>query len=99
MSTKLEQRSRNVPVPEPNLTPAEMIERAIALQPRLRAEQNETERRGVYSEAIHREFQQAGFDRCLQPRRFGGYEFDLKTYYRIGIEIARGDHSGAVCLV
>ena len=26
----------------------------------------------------------------LQPRMFGGYEFDLVTYYRISTEIARG---------
>ena len=94
--TKIDRQS--VPVPEPNLTPDEMIERAIALRPRLRAEQDETERRGVHSEAIHREFQKAGFYRCMQPRRFGGYEFDLKTYYRIGIEIARGCPSTGWCL-
>jgi len=99
MSTKLEQGKATVPVPEPNLTPAEMIERATALQPQLRAEQDETERRGVYSEAMHREFQKAGFYRCLQPRRFGGYEFDLKTYYHVGIEIARGDPSASWCLI
>jgi 3-hydroxy-9,10-secoandrosta-1,3,5(10)-triene-9,17-dione monooxygenase len=87
-----------VPVPEPNLTPEEMIERAIELQPRLRAEQGETERRGVYSEQLHREFQKAGFYRCLQPRRFGGYEFDVKTYYRIGMELSRGDPSVGWCL-
>jgi len=88
-----------VPVPEPNLTPQEMIQRAIDLQPRLRAEQEETERRGVHSEELHREFQRAGFYRCLQPRRFGGYEFDLKTYYRLGIELSRGDPSVGWCLI
>jgi 3-hydroxy-9,10-secoandrosta-1,3,5(10)-triene-9,17-dione monooxygenase len=91
--------ARPVPIPEPNLIPNEMIQRAIDLRPRLRAEQDETERRGVHSEAIHREFQKAGFYRCLQPRLFGGYEFDLKTYYRIGIEIARGDPSVGWCLI
>jgi 3-hydroxy-9,10-secoandrosta-1,3,5(10)-triene-9,17-dione monooxygenase len=91
--------TRLVPVPEPQLTPDEMIQRAIALQPLLRAEQDETERRGVHSEAIHQEFRKAGFYRCLQPRRFGGYEFDLKIYFRIGIEIARGDPSTSWCLI
>jgi 3-hydroxy-9,10-secoandrosta-1,3,5(10)-triene-9,17-dione monooxygenase len=86
-------------VPEPDLTPDEMIQRAIALRPRLLAEQDEAERRGVHSEAIHQEFRKAGFYRCLQPRRFGGYEFDLKTYFRIGIEIARGDPSTSWCLI
>jgi len=88
-----------VPVPEPDLTPDAMIQRAIALQPLLRSEQDATERRGYHSEAIHEEFRKAGFYRCLQPRRFGGYEFDLKTYYRLGIEIARGDPSVSWCLI
>ena len=88
-----------VPVPEPDLTPQEMVQRAIALRPRLRAEQEEAERRGVHSEALHREFQKAGFYRCLQPRRFGGYEFDLRTYYRLAIELARGCPSTAWCLI
>ena len=91
MSTTVSQQS--VRVPEPDLTPEAMIERATALQPRLRAEQDETERRGRYSEALHREFRKAGFYRCLQPRRFGGCEFDVKTYYRLGIELSRGDPS------
>jgi len=90
---------RVLPVPEPDLTPARMIERAIALQPRLRDAQDETERRGVYSEALEREFRKAGFYRCLQPRRFGGYEFDLRTFLRVTIELARGDVSAAWCLI
>lgn len=97
MSSTVSQRT--VPVPEPQLTPDAMIQRAVALQPRLRAEQDQTERRSVHSEAVHEEFRKAGFYRCLQPRRFGGYEFDLKTYYRLGIEIARGDPSVSWCLI
>lgn len=96
MSTSV--TSRPVPVPEPLLTKDEMVARARALQPRLRAEQDETERRGVHSPEIHEEFRKAGFYRCLQPRRFGGYEFDLKTYYRIAVKLARGDPSAAWCL-
>jgi 3-hydroxy-9,10-secoandrosta-1,3,5(10)-triene-9,17-dione monooxygenase len=90
---------RVIPVPEPTLTPDEIVARATALQHRLRDEQEETERRGVYSEALHQEFRKAGFYRCIQPRRFGGYEFDLKTFYRLAIELARGDPSAAWCLI
>jgi 3-hydroxy-9,10-secoandrosta-1,3,5(10)-triene-9,17-dione monooxygenase len=90
---------RPVPVPEPQLTPEEMVERARALQPRLREEQDATEARGHYSEALHREFQKAGFYRCLQPRRFGGYEFGLPTFYRVAVELARGDPSAAWCVM
>jgi 3-hydroxy-9,10-secoandrosta-1,3,5(10)-triene-9,17-dione monooxygenase len=90
---------RPVPVPEPSLTQEEMVARARSLRPLLRAEQDETERRGAHSLAIHEEFRKAGFYRCLQPRRFGGYEFDLKTYYQIAVELARGDPSAAWCLI
>ena len=91
-------RTRTVPVPEPDLTPDEMVARAVALQPRLRAEQDETEKRGVHSPEIHEEFKKAGFYRCMQPRRYGGYEFDITTYYRVAMELARGCPSTAWCL-
>jgi 3-hydroxy-9,10-secoandrosta-1,3,5(10)-triene-9,17-dione monooxygenase len=97
MTTRLDQRS--LPVPEPELTPDAMVDRARALQPRLRQEQDETERRSVHSEALHHEFRKAGFYRCLQPRRFGGYEFDLKTFFRVAIELARGDPSTGWCVI
>ena len=96
MSSTLE--SRTVPVPEPDLTPDQMVARATALIPRLREEQEATEQRGVHSRALHEEFSKAGFYRCMQPRRYGGYEFDVTTFYRIAMEIARGDPSTAWCL-
>ena len=99
MSTRVEQPRAAVPVPEPNLTPEELIQRAVALRRRLRAEQDETERRGVHSEALHQEFRKAGFYRAIQPRRFGGYEFDLKAYYRLAIELSRGDPSTGWCVI
>ena len=83
-------RDQPIPVPEPGLTPAEMVERARALRPWLREEQRATEDRGRYSEEIHEEFRRAGFYRCLQPRRFGGYEFDVGTFYRVVQEISCG---------
>jgi 3-hydroxy-9,10-secoandrosta-1,3,5(10)-triene-9,17-dione monooxygenase len=83
-------RDQPIPVPEPGLTPAEMVERARALRPWLREEQRATEDRGRYSEEIHEEFRRAGFYRCLQPRRFGGYEFGVGTFYRVVQEISCG---------
>jgi 3-hydroxy-9,10-secoandrosta-1,3,5(10)-triene-9,17-dione monooxygenase len=80
-----------VPVPEPDLTPAEIVARAAALKPMLRDQQEESERRGCYSEEIHREFLRAGFYRMLQPRRFGGYEFDLPTFWQAMVQISEGD--------
>ena len=76
-----------LPVPEPGLTPAEVIRRAEALRPRLLEEQAATEERTFYSEEMHQAFSDAGFYRILQPRMFGGYEFDVPTFYRVIIEV------------
>jgi 3-hydroxy-9,10-secoandrosta-1,3,5(10)-triene-9,17-dione monooxygenase len=90
--------STTIPVPEPDLTPREIVARAAAMRPKLLELQAETEERTFYSEATHREFTEAGFYRILQPRRFGGYEFDMPTYFRVVIEIARGCPSTGWCL-
>ena len=87
-----------VPVPEPNLTSEEIIARAEALKPMLRDQQDESERRGCYSPEIHQEFVRAGFYRMLQPRRFGGYEFDLPTFWRAMVQISEGDPGSGWCL-
>jgi len=87
-----------LPVPEPGLTPAEVIRRAEALRPRLLDEQTATEERTFYSEEMHQAFSDAGFYRILQPRMFGGYEFDVPTFYRVIIEVSRGCPSSGWCL-
>jgi 3-hydroxy-9,10-secoandrosta-1,3,5(10)-triene-9,17-dione monooxygenase len=79
-----------IPVPEPELTQEQMIERARAMIPALRARQEETEAVGRLTDETSREFIDAGFYRILQPRRFGGYEFDLPTFSRVAINLARG---------
>jgi 3-hydroxy-9,10-secoandrosta-1,3,5(10)-triene-9,17-dione monooxygenase len=48
---------------------------------------------------MHAAFRDAGYYRTLQPRRFGGYEFDLPTFYKLGMAIARGCPSTAWCLI
>jgi 3-hydroxy-9,10-secoandrosta-1,3,5(10)-triene-9,17-dione monooxygenase len=99
MATVLKARATSVyPVPEPELTPDEMIARARALIPRLRAEQDEAEQLGGYTEGMHQEFLKAGFYRILQPRMFGGYEFDITTFYRTMLEIATGHPGVGWCL-
>ena len=75
-----------------------MIARATALIPQLRAGQDEADERGTYSPAMHETFVQAGFYRITQPKMFGGYEFDLGTFYRVMLEIARGHPGVGWCL-
>jgi 3-hydroxy-9,10-secoandrosta-1,3,5(10)-triene-9,17-dione monooxygenase len=82
---------REVSPPEPDLTAHEIVARAHALIPMLRAQQDEAERLGQHTEAVEREFVAAGFYRMLQPRRFGGYEFDVPTFWKAMLAISTGD--------
>jgi 3-hydroxy-9,10-secoandrosta-1,3,5(10)-triene-9,17-dione monooxygenase len=84
--------------PEPDLTPKEMIARAVELRPKLVEQQAETEERTYYSEELHQEFLRAGFYRLYVPRRYGGYEFDVTTYVRLLVELARGCANTAWCM-
>jgi 3-hydroxy-9,10-secoandrosta-1,3,5(10)-triene-9,17-dione monooxygenase len=67
-----------------------MIARAVAMRPVLRERQLECERLGRLPDQTNNEFVQAGFYRIVQPRCFGGYEFDLNTFVRVMTEVARG---------
>ena len=73
--------------------PAELIVRARAMIPTL-AERAlaQTQRRGILPETIA-EMQAAGFFRVLQPKRWGGYEMELGTFYDIEIALSEGDMS------
>jgi 3-hydroxy-9,10-secoandrosta-1,3,5(10)-triene-9,17-dione monooxygenase len=67
-----------------------MIARATALRGTLRAAQADCEAQGRVSDAINAELIRAGFYRIIQPRCFGGYEFDVPTFHRVMMEIGRG---------
>src|SRR3954449_1740452 len=47
--------------PEPDLTPQELIARAVALRPELIEHQADAEARSFYSEQMHQKFLDAGF--------------------------------------
>ena len=96
--TALSTRPILIPQPEPDMTPDRLFERAIAMRPMLRAQQDEADERGTYSQQVHDAFVNAGFYRVTQPRMFGGYEFELGTNYRLIVEIARGHPSSGWCL-
>lgn len=89
MSTSPQVR-QNVPVPEPDLTPREMLRRAEELRTTLRQRQQECEKLGRIPQQTHQDFLDAGFYRALQPRLFGGYEFSIADFTRLVIEVARG---------
>ncbi|MBO0714892.1 MAG: hypothetical protein J2P59_09050 [Acidimicrobiales bacterium] len=80
-----------VAIPEPELSPEEIVGRARALIPEVRDQQDEAERLGHHTPELDRKFVEAGFYRMLQPRLFGGYEFDLVTFWRAMLAIAEGD--------
>jgi 3-hydroxy-9,10-secoandrosta-1,3,5(10)-triene-9,17-dione monooxygenase len=82
--------SSDIPPPEPDLTPSEVIRRAEAMRPMLRERQNACEATGQVSEDTNAQFIKAGFYRILQPRCFGGYEFDLPTFLKVMMAISRG---------
>ena len=90
-------RKPRIAQPEPGLRPEVLVERARALIPLLREQQEQNDRRGYYSDDIHRAFLAGGFYRILQPKLFGGYEFDYPTFIRVILELARGHPSTAWC--
>jgi 3-hydroxy-9,10-secoandrosta-1,3,5(10)-triene-9,17-dione monooxygenase len=73
----------------------EMLARARAMIPvlRERAPQGERERR-LPNETIA-DMQAAGLFKVLQPRRWGGYELDILSYYDIQMALGEGDMSVA----
>jgi 3-hydroxy-9,10-secoandrosta-1,3,5(10)-triene-9,17-dione monooxygenase len=82
--------ARDISPPEPALTPSEIVRRAEAMRPMLRERQNACEAAGQVSEDTNAKFIKAGFYRILQPRCFGGYEFDLPTFLKVMIAVSRG---------
>jgi 3-hydroxy-9,10-secoandrosta-1,3,5(10)-triene-9,17-dione monooxygenase len=75
--------------------PAEIIARARALVPAL-AERSLAgrEARRIPDETIA-DMQRGGLFRVLQPKRWGGYEMDLNTFYDVELALAEGDMSTA----
>jgi 3-hydroxy-9,10-secoandrosta-1,3,5(10)-triene-9,17-dione monooxygenase len=82
---------------EPDPTPDRLIQTVIDLRPALVAAQAEVEERTYYSEDTHETFRRAGLYRIMQPKRYGGLEYDFTTFTRLQIEMARGCVSTAWC--
>jgi 3-hydroxy-9,10-secoandrosta-1,3,5(10)-triene-9,17-dione monooxygenase len=75
--------------------PSEIIGRARALIPVLAKRSLEGRRTRRIPDETIADMQRAGFFRVLQPRRWGGYEMDLNTFYDVQLALAEGDMSTA----
>lgn len=71
-------------------SPSDLIERARAMIPVLKARASRcTAERRVPTETM-REMHEAGFFRILQPRRWGGYEMEPNVFFEVQKLIAEG---------
>ncbi len=76
----------------------DLVERARALIPAIRAEADAAEQRRMISPEIITALREAGFFRILQPERFGGFEYDFGMVVRVNSLIGQGCTSTAwVC--
>jgi 3-hydroxy-9,10-secoandrosta-1,3,5(10)-triene-9,17-dione monooxygenase len=78
-------------------SPQWLIAEAAEIAKQLRNEQDESDARGSYSDAIHRRLLDGGFYRILQPRMFGGFGTDCETYIRVIMELSRGHPGSGWC--
>jgi 3-hydroxy-9,10-secoandrosta-1,3,5(10)-triene-9,17-dione monooxygenase len=92
-------RQRNVrtleSVPAKGPTADEVVARARAMIPVLAARSRAARRGRRIADETVAEMQQAGLFRVLQPKRWGGYEMDLHTFYEVQFALAQGDMSSA----
>ena len=79
-----------IALPEPDLTPEQIVRRAESVCEALRERQSECEGSGCLPAQTNREFNELGFYRIIQPRYFGGYEFDLPTFMKVLMAVSRG---------
>src|SRR5437870_7838669 len=73
------------------MTPDMYLQRVRALLPALRERADRAERLRRLPDETFADFQDAGLFRCLQPKRYGGFELDPGTLYQAVMEI------GTVC--
>ncbi|KAB7839615.1 acyl-CoA dehydrogenase family protein [Streptomyces mobaraensis] len=86
--------SRSVPsVASPAPTGAELVERAEALRPLLREHAPRIDADRRLTDAVVDELTEAGLFRLTVPRRFGGYETDVRTLIDVTAALAEGDGS------
>lgn len=67
----------------------ELLEHARRLVPALKSRTARADREFRVPDETIFELQQAGLLRALQPRAFGGYEVDPRTFFEIQMKIGR----------
>ncbi len=97
VALKRPESRHDIPVPEPDLTPDQLIARATAMIPMLRDQQEEADTLGHYTQDIHEEFLRTGLYRTLQPRAFGGDQFSVGTFLEIVRQLSIGHSGSAWC--
>jgi len=75
--------------------PGELVARARAMAPALRARAAGAEAARRIPDETMAEFKAAGFFRVLQPRRWGGYEMDPQVFFDIQMALAEACVSSA----
>ena len=80
------------------VSPQEIIRRAHAIAPVLKARAAATNAARRLSAETIADFQEAGFFRILQPARYGGYEMDPVVFFEVQAIIAAACPSTAWCL-
>lgn len=73
------------------MTPNEYLDRVRALLPAVRRRVDHAERLRRLPEETFAEFQEAGLFRCIQPKRWEGFELDPVTFFQAIVE------TSAVC--
>ena len=79
----------------PTLPRAELLRRAVELGPLLKANAQASEQRRQLSVDTLEALGGSGLLRMRVPRRYGGYESDMRTVTEVLAELARGDGSAA----
>lgn len=85
----LEQTATEIPTSE------ELVARAAAMVPALRARADEIEQARRVPHDVVDMFKEAGFFRILQPKQYGGWEMNPIVFMRVLAELGRGCCSSA----
>tara|TARA_R110002020_G_scaffold65413_9_gene172799 strand:- start:162 stop:1397 length:1236 start_codon:yes stop_codon:yes gene_type:complete len=91
--------SNNVVAPTFDVTSEELIRRAEGLRELIRAQAQEAEALGHYTDDVHEALLAQGFYHVLTPKRYGGLELDVATFAKLAVEISRGDPGSGWCYV